>query len=136
LKSRQGAETDRETRRAIDAFRRGLEDNAIAVHGEIPPRAAAIIYSAMQAARVAMDEQREIDSESAKGWEPEQRTGKRQSVLKALAELTRYMRELGLPLGAAARELDPWAELNAEPPPPAAATEPQSPQEPTKDTPQ
>jgi hypothetical protein len=93
----------------VNKFRQSLEDATMALYGEVSVRAAGLIYAAMQALRVALGEQREIDTHGSE-WTPEQRTAKCHSVLKALTEKNRNLRELGLPIGPAA-PADPFEGL-------------------------
>jgi hypothetical protein len=95
LKSRHGPETDHQTAKIVDPFRRATEDAVVAIHGKITPHCALLIYAAMQSLRFSVDEQRDIDTHGSK-WTPEQRTAKRESVVKRLAEVNRCMRDVGL----------------------------------------
>jgi hypothetical protein len=83
--------------RAAGKFRRHLEDQVLAVHGEISTLAASLIQTAAEAARTALAELSELrELIDADKLDPQHRTAKRAAALKALDLRDRKVKELGI----------------------------------------
>jgi hypothetical protein len=117
LYSPRGPQTTIHVDRAANKFRRHLEDQVLALHGEISTLAAALIQTAAEASRVALAEMTELAKlADADKLDPQQRTAKRQAALKALDLRDRKVRELGITWApsAAAGPVDPWSDFDQE----------------------
>lgn len=118
LYSPRGAKGTLYVDRAANQFRRHLEDQVLAAHGEISTLAASLIQTAAEASRVALAELTELreltESDSIK---PAERSAKRQAALKALDLRDRKVKELGItwqPNTGPAHDADPWRALDEE----------------------
>lgn len=123
LYSPRGPKGTMYTDRAANEFRRHLEDQVLAVHGEISTLAASLIQTAAEAARVAIAELTELREmleagakDETKGLDPGQRTAKRAAALKALDLRDRKVKELGITFAPSATNSndDPWQQFDQE----------------------